>query len=1573
MADTGWIKQALGLDLIFDGAVTTRNSQPPGASVAASSDPSFEQALPFSLKGPPRSITRSAFLSLAQTIFHHYMNPISNSTSAASNTSADSRGYDGRSTVLSSMNILHDLSPHQPLNYFVMDVLEGQMITLVLVAAFILVLLIREWVVQQQPILNMIADNGGQNHVLRRVQRMDPVAAVPREADNLRSTEQEERFRESLPWPTDDQILEAREPSLSSRRPSLDETDTSITDPARATHNSGESDAIPPSSSTHASQLQRREERPEGQSPEDISVSVEDLRQICLMYEQVTRHAIAQKDRHRLKEKVANIEHINALVKTLPAQGHLNSYARRLVVMEDWTRSWLDFLQTQATSEVKTGLDAECTGVRASIPSHIGPQSREQNDAVAPPRPTMPERSGASKATEIQRILRESKCEASIVDQSEISTDDLRPDAEVESEGSDGSWQKVIPKTSVEKNDGEHLEADQNANVHGASNFQVSQPLAKNPETILARDDNAQTEGMAPPTLGQGSSGFEEHKEGKRKLKTKGKSKMMAVAGQSGQYGSPKEDLSEEQPAASDEWQSTDRSGISDVQHQEPSTNALSPTPDPADHQHSDGTQGGELERTPELEASAGRRLVNRVADWVWGDITPIEQEQNHFVNDEHVVQDIEQEEPFVPVPGVRPDHNDQEAPAEQQPQQDPEVAAAAAQAGLIPNDPDGFEDAEDLEGVMELIGMQGPLTGLLTNAMFASVVISGTIACATWLPFLLGKTTLVIIAHPIDIFKLPAQCISIWTNLVIDAVILWVAKATKWFILSPLTMSEWVLIGTKSFILLDQAVDRIAQTSWSRIVGTCLQLLEGTSFGRADLILDSLASLRVIQYHFSQFLLVAGTFMSQAENFLSSFTWNSHQIRELFRSTSAQVFHVSASWLLLLYTSAGSLLASVWSEGLKLSFDNLSTSVASETESLSWSATDRTITILIGYIVLASIGITYYMYGAPLAESRQAKKIESAILEIMHQAGGILKVVLIISIEMLVFPLYCGLLLDLAMLPLFAQATLRSRLEFTLLSPWVSCFIHWFIGTCYMFHFALFVSMCRKILRSGVLYFIRDPDDPTFHPVRDVLERNVTSQLRKIGSSALIYGGLVIICLGSVVWMLAYGISGVLPVRWTNSTGMLGFPVDLLLYTSLKPVAMRYFAPANGLQLVYEWWFRKCARFLCLSDFLFHAYYEDERTGRKLYVENGRLRWSEKCEVGTYVLVPASDQVRIPRGRTAFSEIQEFEGEPDGLSENNEGRTYPDFARVLIPNFFKIRIGLFVFCLWVLTAGAGFSLTILPLLLGRVFFGLILPTDLWASDIYSFSMGMGAIGLAFYFGPRLRSFADRLKTSMPIGTHRVAQASTVMKEYALDFILRLSRSAYTYTAFAVVIPSLFGILIELYFVTPLHGYLLGGRKVHVALLLQDWALGVQYVRLCVRLLRFYRNARPARALNAVFEKGYFNPNARLATRCFFLPAAVIFTITLLIPAGVGWLACVLVVPQSQPTARAQVRRLAYPATFGVCVAVWMVHALVQATKRWRTRIRDEVYLIGERLHNYGEKSPPSFSSDHSRRRITGN
>lgn len=62
---------------------------------------------------------------------------------------------------------------------------------------------------------------------------------------------------------------------------------------------------------------------------------------------------------------------------------------------------------------------------------------------------------------------------------------------------------------------------------------------------------------------------------------------------------------------------------------------------------------------------------------------------------------------------------------------------------------------------------------------------------------------------------------------------------------------------------------------------------------------------------------------------------------------------------------------------------------------------------------------------------------------------------------------------------------------------------------------------------------------------------------------------------------------------------------------------------------------------------------------------------------------------------------------------------------------------------------------------------------------------------------------------------------------------------------------------------------------------------------------------------------------------------------------------------QVQNLFRIKVFRYAYPVCAAQGLAVLGTLEVIRAARRWRGRIRDEVYLVGERLHNFGEKKPP--------------
>jgi E3 ubiquitin-protein ligase MARCH6 len=164
----------------------------------------------------------------------------------------------------------------------------------------------------------------------------------------------------------------------------------------------------------------------------------------------------------------------------------------------------------------------------------------------------------------------------------------------------------------------------------------------------------------------------------------------------------------------------------------------------------------------------------------------------------------------------------------------------------------------------------------------------------------------------------------------------------------------------------------------------------------------------------------------------------------------------------------------------------------------------------------------------------------------------------------------------------------------------------------------------------------------------------------------------------------------------------------------------------------------------------------------------------------------------------------------------------------------------------------------------------------------------------------------------------------------------------------------------------PLHAYI-GPKEPHVVHLVQDWTLGFLYARLAARVIFSDRASRPARAFSAVIQNGYLYPNAGIATRCFLLPTVALFTSAIAVPSLFALSMNKTLYLATDATTKSQVWRFSYPAIGLTLVAFWAANMAIGVVKRWRLVVRDEVYLIGERLHNFGDKralpAPPPVST----------
>ncbi|KAK2875392.1 hypothetical protein FQN49_001641, partial [Arthroderma sp. PD_2] len=910
----------------------------------------------------------------------------------------------------------------------------------------------------------------------------------------------------------------------------------------------------------------------------------------------------------------------------------------------------------------------------------------------------------------------------------------------------------------------------------------------------------------------------------------------------------------------------------------------------------------------------------------------------------------------------------------------------AAANDAADGNDVEAVEDADDLEGVMELIGMHGPLFGLLQNAVFSALLISFTVSVGIWLPYLWGKIALVMLVNPVGLFiRVPITAISMLADITVDLILGCFAYVV--YLMNVLVRAILAQLG----VFLPSLRKLSAANS---ITFASLSLMEGSSqrltgllttmftFHESDLPMFSAVSHEALKLHQTRLAYLGNLIFSSTKALLYDIPLGIIQSEKPLSAVNHFVLvdlPKVPGMALAALKSLGGIFGLV--DGLSdwSSSDTLihNSNISSSYELSRWSSKDRLIAIILGYCFASLIGVAYLrISGIISGPRRDGQRGDGPVAEILRQAGGVMKVIIIIGIEMIVFPLYCGILLDIALLPLFGNGLFASRAAFTLESPLTSLFVHWFIGTCYMFHFALFVSMCRKIMRSGVLYFIRDPDDPTFHPVRDVLERNITTQLRKIAFSALVYGALVIICLGGVVWGLSLTFRGILPVYWSSNEPVLEFPVDLLFYNFVMPVAIRAIKPSDGLHKIYDWWFHRCARMLRLTHFLFgdrkpdeegYTTYPSWRDAVAGFLTAEKPKHRRFLRDGRFVRAPASDQVRIPKGEQVFVEVNEdnerIDGKPD-YDDGRHGKKNELYSPVYVPPNFRARIFAFLLLLWLFAAATGVGITIIPLVIGRRMLSFLFPPHIRVNDIYALSAGVYTIGTAYYGCLHFHKIISAIRE----GAEPYMRSPKQLFYKTCDVGLSALRMVYIAAAVGLFLPSVFALITEFYVLIPLHTYL-SPSETHIIYFVQDWTLGILYVRMTVRFLLRKPLSLPAMALRGIVRNGWTNPDIWLATRVFFIPVALVVLVANLCPLPIGLILNATLFSESSATVHSQVYRYSYPAFLVLMLLAWGVHILRRQIGVWRVSIRDDVYMIGERLHNLGEKRARNVGS--ARRMIT--
>ncbi|KAH0836469.1 hypothetical protein J3R83DRAFT_8078 [Lanmaoa asiatica] len=835
----------------------------------------------------------------------------------------------------------------------------------------------------------------------------------------------------------------------------------------------------------------------------------------------------------------------------------------------------------------------------------------------------------------------------------------------------------------------------------------------------------------------------------------------------------------------------------------------------------------------------------------------------------------------------------------------------------------------DDMEGALEAIGLRGPIFGVVQNVILMIFVLDTAIGFGVWLPFTLGKTTALLSLDPqraLYILHLPIRGMRIVTDPFVD------------FFTLALGRFLFPFFHKASRFFLSNVLSLITYFTGNLVLQSELSAV-------ASLWLQSPPEARTP--HLSQ----------QINNFFESNSTIAQLLEPRFAYVGREVRlftdHFQQSWIRL---------------------------------TLGHGSNERAFAITLGYGVVGII-LALYLNVFTVGNARTAGR---AVRNAVRQQLLVVKVAMFIIIELIIFPLGCGIMLDTCTIWVFPEASLESRVAFFTQAPLTAMFYHWVAGTMFMYQFAVLLAGCRSIMRPGAMWFIKDPQDQNFHPIRDILDRPTFTQFRKLLISAFMYAMVVVCGVGSLAILLFIGNRSIFPIRWktryvVDSIGRVrathvGFPreplsevpIDLLFLQIVLPYTMRYLRPRKAVYRVAVHVWRFLAAKLRLTSYMFGDRNREEVSSRtyktRLAFFRRSARDNEEATTtpdGTFRRVPASDNIALPRDMRATAEVRE-DGTPLNdkaaaliASQNAEAvrakrDIKDDYIVVYFPPCFRTRVIAFVTAVWTIMALVAAVCVAVPVQVGRHFFSLI--SSSWVHDGYSFLAGFYILW-ACYLVVKAAESMDRWRQRVTGDGPRADFAVYFAKQSLLWAI----KMAYMAVFLGVLVPILLGLVVDLYIVLPIR-LTLYPTMVPTIRLVDMWSLGLVYCKIAIRLRR--RLQLPQRRNDALhlLSNGWTHPDPRHATKELILPLLASLLAILLLPAGTVYvLREWLHVSLNKKFLFVHV----YPGIFAVVASSRVIVSAMIVLSSWSQSIRDKEFLVEMRLQNLeSDKSEKKTDED---------
>ncbi|KAI3708014.1 hypothetical protein L2E82_37008 [Cichorium intybus] len=588
--------------------------------------------------------------------------------------------------------------------------------------------------------------------------------------------------------------------------------------------------------------------------------------------------------------------------------------------------------------------------------------------------------------------------------------------------------------------------------------------------------------------------------------------------------------------------------------------------------------------------------------------------------------------------------------------------------------------------------------------------------------------------------------------------------------------------------------------------------------------------------------------------------------------------------------------------------------------------------TLAVGYIFIFSIIIIYlggimvirYMKGEPLTLGRFygiasiAETIPSLFRQFMAAMRHLItmiKVAFLLVIELGVFPLMCGWWLDFCTIKMFGKS-MSQRVDFFSASPLASSLIHWVVGIVYMLQISIFVSLLRGVLRNGVLYFLRDPADPNYNPFRDLIDDPVHKHARRVLLSVTVYGSLIVMLVFLPVKLAMQMAPSIFPLDISVSDPFTEIPANMLLFQICIPFAIEHFKLRATIKSLLRYWFTAVGWALGLTDFLLPS--PEDEGGQ----ENGNGQ--------------QGGQDRAVVGYLAPQDLNQNPTEEANSDEESESERYG----------FVLCIVLLLVVAWMTLLVFNSAIIVVPVFLGRALFNSVplLPIThgIKCNDLYAFIIGSYVIWTAL---AGVRYSVDQIKT----------RRATVLLHQIWKWCSIVAKSSVLLSIWIFIIPVLIGLLFELLVIVPMR---VPVDESPVFLLYQDWALGLIFLKIWTRLVMM-DHVLPLVddtwrvKFERVRDDGFSRLQGFWVLREIVAPIVMKLLTALCIPYVLA--RGVFPVFGYPLVVNSAVYRFAWLGCLGFSLLCFCGKRFHVWFTNLHNSIRDDRYLIGRRLHNFGE------------------